>query len=53
MSRLLVLLGACALLWVVESRWPLFAFGRERARHVLPNLVLASLTIVMNLGLDR
>jgi sterol desaturase/sphingolipid hydroxylase (fatty acid hydroxylase superfamily) len=50
MERLVVLLGACLLLWAVESRWPLFAFGRDRARHLFPNLVLASLTILMSLG---
>jgi sterol desaturase/sphingolipid hydroxylase (fatty acid hydroxylase superfamily) len=49
-ERFGVLLGACALLWAVESRWPLFAFGSARARHLLPNLVLASMTILMNLG---
>jgi sterol desaturase/sphingolipid hydroxylase (fatty acid hydroxylase superfamily) len=48
--RAFALLGACALLWAVESRWPLFAFGRERARHVVPNLVLAALTLLMNLA---
>jgi sterol desaturase/sphingolipid hydroxylase (fatty acid hydroxylase superfamily) len=49
-ARLLVLLGGCASLWAVESRWPLFAFGRDRARHLLPNLALASLTLLMTLG---
>jgi sterol desaturase/sphingolipid hydroxylase (fatty acid hydroxylase superfamily) len=46
-GRLGVLLGACALLWAVESRWPLFAFGRARARHLLPNLVLASMIVAL------
>jgi sterol desaturase/sphingolipid hydroxylase (fatty acid hydroxylase superfamily) len=49
-ERVAALLGACALLWAVESRWPLFAVGRDRLRHLLPNLVLASLTILINLG---
>lgn len=49
-ERVAALFAACGLLWVVESRWPLFAFGRDRLRHVLPNLVLASFTILMNLG---
>jgi sterol desaturase/sphingolipid hydroxylase (fatty acid hydroxylase superfamily) len=49
-GRLAALLGGCVLLWILESRWPAFPFGRERVRHVLPNLVLAMLTIVMNLA---
>jgi sterol desaturase/sphingolipid hydroxylase (fatty acid hydroxylase superfamily) len=52
-ERLEALFGACALLWVVESRWPLVAFGRERSRHVVPNLALASLTVAMNLAFSR
>jgi sterol desaturase/sphingolipid hydroxylase (fatty acid hydroxylase superfamily) len=50
LERFLAALGAGALLWAVESRWPLFALGRDRARQVLPNLVLASLTLFMNLA---
>jgi sterol desaturase/sphingolipid hydroxylase (fatty acid hydroxylase superfamily) len=34
----------------MESRWPLFAFGRDRAHHALPNLALATLAIAMNVG---
>src|SRR5688500_15721149 len=50
-TRVLVLAGACALLWIVEGRRPLFAFGPERTRHVGPNVVLAALTLATNLGL--
>src|SRR5262245_50110245 len=49
-ERLLVLLGASLLLWAVECRCPLFVFGHERTRHVLPNVALAVSTILMNIG---
>lgn len=49
-QRLVVLFGACVLLWGMEFRWPLFALGRDKARHLFPNLVLTSLTILMNVG---
>src|SRR5687768_4699777 len=50
MERIAVLAGACGLLWIVEGRRPLFAFGPERARHLGPNLTLAALTVATNLA---
>jgi sterol desaturase/sphingolipid hydroxylase (fatty acid hydroxylase superfamily) len=49
-ERIAILAGACGLLWIVEGRRPLFTFGPERARHVGPNLALAALTVLTNLG---
>jgi sterol desaturase/sphingolipid hydroxylase (fatty acid hydroxylase superfamily) len=49
-ERSAVLFGACLTLWAVESRWPHSRFAHERARHVVPNLFLATSTVLMNLG---
>jgi sterol desaturase/sphingolipid hydroxylase (fatty acid hydroxylase superfamily) len=48
--RIVILAGACALLWVIEGRRPLMAFGEHRTRHVRPNLGLAALTILTNVA---
>ena len=50
LERIAVLAGACGLLWIVEGRRPLFAFGPERTRHLGPNLALAALTVLTNLA---
>src|SRR5688500_14099093 len=49
-ERTIVLAAACALLWIVEGRRPLFTFGPARARHVGPNVLLASLTVLTTLA---
>lgn len=50
LARVAALAGACSLLWVIEGRRPFMAFGEHRARHVLPNLALAGLTILTNVA---
>jgi len=50
-ARPAALLGACALLWFLEWRWPLVHPGRDGRRPVAPNLVLAALTVATNLAL--
>lgn len=50
MTRLMFLAGACALLWILETRRPLVALGEERRQHVGANLALAVLTVLTNLG---
>jgi sterol desaturase/sphingolipid hydroxylase (fatty acid hydroxylase superfamily) len=50
-SRLILLVAACALLWTLETAWPLRRRG-ERLRHAIPNVGLTALVVAMNLGLS-
>lgn len=51
-GRLSSLITLCALLWTLESVFPLYRYGRSRLPHVLPNVALALLLILTNLALS-
>lgn len=51
-GRLSSLIILCALLWTLESIFPLYRYGRGRLTHVLPNAALALLLILTNLALS-
>jgi len=52
MTRLALLVGACALLWLLESVRPLQRYREWRLRRALPNLALTALVILLNLVLS-
>jgi sterol desaturase/sphingolipid hydroxylase (fatty acid hydroxylase superfamily) len=51
-GRLLVLIISCAFLWSLESVIPLFQDKSGRLRRALPNLVLTTILLLMNLLLS-
>src|SRR5688572_19625825 len=50
--RLILLIGVCALLWSLESIWPLQRYRPSRLRRSLPNVALAVLVVALNLALS-
>ncbi len=50
--RLLLLIGACALLWSFETIWPLQRYQDRRIRRILPNIGLTVLVVLLNLALS-
>ena len=51
-TRLLLLIGACALLWSFEALWPLQHYRPARLRRMLPNVALTMLVVGVNLALS-
>jgi sterol desaturase/sphingolipid hydroxylase (fatty acid hydroxylase superfamily) len=51
-TRLSALILLCALLWTLESVFPLYRYGKERLPHLLPNVVLALLLVLTNPALS-
>src|SRR5215470_11511532 len=51
-ARLLALVIACAVLWTVESLAPLYLYEQRRLWRALPNIALAVVLVVTNLGLS-
>ena len=49
--RLFVLVVGCGVLWSVESLVPLYQYQRRRLLRALPNIALAVLLVLTNLGL--
>src|SRR5688500_18472478 len=52
MTRLILLIGACAFLWSLEAIWPLQRYRASRLRRALPNAALTVLVVVLNLALS-
>jgi sterol desaturase/sphingolipid hydroxylase (fatty acid hydroxylase superfamily)/protein-tyrosine-phosphatase len=52
MTRLVLLIGVCALLWTLETVWPLQHYRASRLRRSLPNAALTVLVVVLNLALS-
>ena len=50
--RLLLLISVCALLWSLETMWPLQRFRGARLRRVVPNVVLTVFVVLLNLALS-
>ena len=50
--RLMLLIGACALLWSLEAVWPLQHYGPARLRRALPNVALTLLVVLINLAVS-
>jgi len=51
-TQLLLLISLCAILWSVESIFPLYLHSEGRLRHALPNVGLALLLIFTNLAVS-
>src|SRR5688500_6608174 len=51
-GRLLMLIGACAVLWSLESMLPLYRYRGDRLRHSMPNIALTVMLSLMNLALS-
>ena len=51
-TRLVALLTALALLWLLEYLLPLYKFGNNRWRRALPNLALTALLVFTNIPLS-
>ena len=51
-TRLLLLVGACGLLWSLESIVPLYRYQHRGARRAFPNIALALILILTNLALS-
>ncbi|MFL6246347.1 MAG: sterol desaturase family protein, partial [Thermoanaerobaculia bacterium] len=49
-GRLLMLVGACAVLWTLESVLPLYRYRGGRLRHAMPNIALTVILLLMNLA---
>ena len=52
MTRVLLLVIGCAVLWSLESVMPLYRFRGRRLRHALPNVALTVLLLLTNLALS-
>ena len=52
MSRVLLLVIGCAVLWSLESVMPLYRFRERRLRRALPNVSLTVLLLLTNLALS-
>ena len=50
--RLVLLSGVCALLWSLESVWPLRRYREARLRRRLPNIALTVLVIALNVAMS-
>jgi sterol desaturase/sphingolipid hydroxylase (fatty acid hydroxylase superfamily)/protein-tyrosine-phosphatase len=51
-TRLVLLVGACALLLSLEAVWPLRRYRAARLRRALPNVALTVLVVLVNLALS-
>jgi sterol desaturase/sphingolipid hydroxylase (fatty acid hydroxylase superfamily) len=51
-SRLMILIVACALLWSLESFFPLNRYAIDRLQRALPNIALTVLLVATNLVLS-
>jgi|SRR5215813_12382053 len=49
--RVLMLLAGLAVLWTLESVWPLFRYEKHRWHRAWPNLALTALLVLTNLAL--
>ncbi|HSE32863.1 MAG TPA: hypothetical protein VLA93_14920 [Pyrinomonadaceae bacterium] len=47
-ARLVMLIGLCGLLWLLESIIPLYRFRNSRLRHALPNVALTLMLVFTN-----
>ena len=50
--RLLLLIGACALLYSIESAWPLQRYRGGRLRRIVPTVILTAVVVLMNVALS-
>jgi len=50
--RLILLIGACTLLWSLEGIWPLQRYRGARLRRVIPNVALTALVVLLNLAMS-
>ena len=50
--RLILLISVCALLWSLESIWPLRRYRDARLRRRLPNIALTVLVVLINVALS-
>jgi sterol desaturase/sphingolipid hydroxylase (fatty acid hydroxylase superfamily) len=51
-TRVLALVAASAVLWSLESAWPLYRYETNRWRRALPNIALTVLLVLTNLVLS-
>ncbi|HVR38057.1 MAG TPA: sterol desaturase family protein, partial [Thermoanaerobaculia bacterium] len=45
-------ISVCALLWSLETIWPLQRYRGSRLRHALPNIALTAIVVLLNLALS-